>query len=845
MNKKRPLTPDRVVRPALIGLAAVLALHLVFTLLRSAPPLFPKAPDHPVLNEACGEGQTILDAGSGTACGWVELYNPTDKAVSLKGWSLSGKKTELHQYDFPEDSTIAPGGYLLVYCVGGAEEDEPAAVEQEGTLLARFRLSRGKTLCLSRNGSVVDTLTLPQTLQTDTCFGRVTDGGSTTGVLSATPGDSNHAAERLALVEKPEFSQQSGFYDNSFSLTITAPKGCTVYYTLDSSVPTTDSTPYTEPLTIEDVSGQPNRYCTDQNQAPYSSTPLYEGQKPVYESYYAPYLVPEEPVDKCTVVRAVAVDKQGNVSDVETASYFVGYQHRSAFENVSVLSLVSEPEGLFGDSGILTAGGLYKQKLADGSISTSTYWVRLQSVCNFFQKGSSWERPTHLDYFEENGQLSFSQEAGIRVHGNASRRRVPKSFSLYARSRYDGNDLFQKSFFSDGLLTDKVFLVNGAAARRFLLVSQMDSRTMDTQNYHLIQLFLDGEYWGFYAVQEPYNSSTYLHDHYGLDEDDALLVKSDSRELVPVTGTAEDIKTYYDPLMEFAASHDLSQSDNWAELNTMMDVQSFIDFYAAELYLCNSDFNWHQNIYLYKSLHKSKKNPYADGRWHWMFYDADYSSGVNSQVPADLNLFTAPFLNKKYSLAKDPLFPHLMKNTEFRTRFVNTYLDLANDVYGAEEMSELVGSFKERWAAAAYASVLRYPQKDDADTLNPETRESRFTSNCDKLAQFFRDRFGYAVPYMADYCSLTGKQVTVTLQGAPGGTISLNTLTPDLSQAEWSGIYYTDVPVTLSAQAEPGMVFDRWEVSSGTLEDAASPETTLSLREDTTVTAVFRQEDAP
>lgn len=824
---------------ACLGLLAVLVVSGRYAQARNAIPE-PKAPDHLVLNEVCGYGQSQLTAPDGNCYGWAELYNPTKKTVSLTGWSLSNRKFNLYRYRFPENTAVEPGERLLVYFVGSVREDYQTALEESGVLFTDYLLGRGDTLCLSQGGRVVDTMDLPAALPLDTAYGRTEDGGVELSLLSPTPDASNNESESRALVEQPVFSAPSGFYDEDFSLTITAPEGCTVYYTLDSTRPTAQSERYTDPIQVTDATEQPNHYALDPDGGFYRATPLYEGQEPVFEGkYYCSYLLPTENLDKCTVVRAVAVDEAGNVSEVTTASYFVGYENRSGYQDVSVLSLVSDPDGLFGDNGIMDVGSVYRQRLKDGTITTTTYWGSLRSFSNFFCKGAAWERSVHLDFFDADRNLSFSQEGGIRCHGNASRKRQPKSFSLYARSRYDGNKLFQGPFFSDGLLTDKVFLVNGAAMRRYLLVNRMDGRTMDTQDYRLVQLFLDGEYWGFYAIQEPYNSGTYLEDHYGLSDNDAILLKANSVELLNLTGSQEEVETEYNPMMDFVQSHDMTKEENWTELTSMMDVQSFVDFYAANLYLCNMDFNWHHNIYLFKSRKVNAKNPYADGRWHWMLYDVDYSTGDNPRVLVDRNMFEGNFLNSKHSLSKDPMFSYLAKNKHFRQMFVNTFMDLANDVYGAEEMADILKAFEERWNDTVFEHVLRYPLADDKDTLDAEKRRSRFNANCTALSDFFQKRFSYAVPGMAKYFDLNGEQVTLTLQNSEGGTVRLNTLSPKLEFGDWSGIYYTDVPVTLSAEAKEGWVFDHWEVSGATPADSSAADTELTLEKDATVSAVF------
>ncbi len=827
-----------------LPLLALVGLTAAYNAYRATPPP-EELPDHVVINEVCAADQTLLTAPDGYRHGWVELYNPTPGKVSLYGWGLSNKKTDLRRFSFPEGTELESGGRMLVWWTGSLSAEPLSTMEKSGVPFAAHTLLRGDTLCLSREGVVVDVVEVPSNLHQNTSYGRTEDGGLTFSPMEPTPEESNEGARLYAAVEQPTFSVPSGFYDKAFELSIEAPEGCSVYYTLDSSVPTAESTPYTAPITVEDATPNPNVYCLNQEMGLFDDKPLFEGQQPMENGYYSTHRIPTENVDKCTVVRAVAVDADGNESDPVTASYFVGFADRAAYQNLGVLSLVSDPDGLFGDWGIMVAGKTYKKQLADGTITTRKYWGNLRTVCNFFLKGSAWERSVHIDCFDEDKELSFSQEAGLRCHGNASRRRVPKSLGLYAREGYDGNELFQQPLFDSSTLTDKVYLVNGAAIRRYSLISRMDDRAMDTQDYRLVQVFLDGEYWGFYALQEPYNSDAYITDHYGLSNDSTILLKTDSVKLVNVTGSQSEIEEEYQPLVDFAAGHDLSKEKNWEKLNRMMDVQSFIDYYASNIYICNRDINWHQNLFLLKTRKVRSGNPYADGRWHWILFDMDYSSGYTADTPVDYDMFRGTFLNQKHSLAADPLFPHLMKNRHFREMFVRTFLDMGNEVFGAEEMTAVAEDLKEHWSEAAFAHVLRYPAAADATSLNRETHASRFQGTCDKMAEFFQGRFDYAVPQMADYFGLTGKRVTVTLQGAEGGTVTLNTITPDLSGGDWQGIYYTDVPVVLRANPEPGQKLDHWELSSGSVSEDENGDTLLKLKGDVTVRPVFTVDDSP
>ena len=56
-------------------------------------------------------------------------------------------------------------------------------------------------------------------------------------------------------------SAQSGFYDSPFYLEMACDRG-EIRYTLDSTEPDEHSLLYTEPIRIEDASGNPNVYST-------------------------------------------------------------------------------------------------------------------------------------------------------------------------------------------------------------------------------------------------------------------------------------------------------------------------------------------------------------------------------------------------------------------------------------------------------------------------------------------------------------------------------------------------------------------------------------------------------
>ena len=96
-------------------------------------------------------------AWAGTAASasdeWIELYNPTDTAVDLSGWTLTFGDTVI---DLSEaaDTTIDPGGYFLL-----ERTDDKTISDITADLIYKGSLSNSGTVLslLDRAGTVVDT----------------------------------------------------------------------------------------------------------------------------------------------------------------------------------------------------------------------------------------------------------------------------------------------------------------------------------------------------------------------------------------------------------------------------------------------------------------------------------------------------------------------------------------------------------------------------------------------------------------------------------------------------------------------------------------------------------------
>jgi len=118
---------------------------------------------------------------------WLELHNTTDKPVILTGMYLTDKTDNLKKWKFPENTTIPPMGYLIIWL----DEDGKAT---EG-LHANFKLSKsGETVMLvdtDANGNMVlDSVTFGEQ-ETDVAYGRFPNGTGDFQVVAASPAAAN------------------------------------------------------------------------------------------------------------------------------------------------------------------------------------------------------------------------------------------------------------------------------------------------------------------------------------------------------------------------------------------------------------------------------------------------------------------------------------------------------------------------------------------------------------------------------------------------------------------------------------------------------------------------------
>jgi len=186
-------------------------------------------------------------APDGGSYDYIEVTNGSDQPLNLAGYTLSDKRSEPERYVFP-DVTLAAGECYLIYCSDDASL---------GDNHAAFKISAsGENIFLSKDGVIIDLLSVPADLMKNCSYGRV--GTACVYFEDPTPGKGNGKGYETAIAV-PMASQPSGVYASA--LTVELSGEGTIYYTTDGSRPTTSSQIYKEPLLIDDVATTIRTFC--------------------------------------------------------------------------------------------------------------------------------------------------------------------------------------------------------------------------------------------------------------------------------------------------------------------------------------------------------------------------------------------------------------------------------------------------------------------------------------------------------------------------------------------------------------------------------------------------------
>ncbi|TYQ15278.1 UNVERIFIED_CONTAM: Fn3 domain-containing protein [Acetivibrio alkalicellulosi] len=618
------------------------------------------------------------------------------------------------------------------------------------------------------------------------------------------------------------FSHSGGFYEEEFPLYINMEdQDVKIYYTLDGSEPTTDSHLYEQHIQIKRRDNDPDFYSLiDQTS----------------DTFYPPL----QPVNKAVIVRARAFNGDIPTSQIITSTYFIGSEEKDPY-TLPVISLVSDPYNLFDYNNGIYVKGKYYDELYD---RRQQAWER---EGNFSQRGRDWERDVHIEYFNSDNKLAFSQNAGVRIHGGATRTYNQKSLRLYAREEY-GNEFFEYPFFqgrkvwqenhvADAFKT--VVLRNSGndsystMFRDAMMQSLVEHTSLDIQAYSPVIVFLNGEYWGIYNIRERFDKH-YFASYYGIDPNQLVILENDG-ELYE--GIAED-EEHYRKMIDYITNNSMEDSIHYQYISSLIDIDNYIDYYVSQIFFDNTD--WPGNNNRFWRVRKDgfdPDSPYGhDGRWRWLLFDTDFGFGLypyhggydNNTLIHATKTDGPQWPNPDWSTLT---FRSLLKNENFKNQFINRYADHLNTSFKTETVVKRIHEFKSLLEPEIDEHRLRWPSK-------PSWEE-----NVDTLFQFAINRPQIQRHQIISFFDLEGdSEITLNVSDTSKGYIKINSI--DINDGShgiespvypWNGTYFNNVPINITAIPMEGYNFVRWEGSIQETDETIS----ILLNRDITLKAVF------
>ncbi len=476
-----------------------------------------------------------------------------------------------------------------------------------------------------------------------------------------------------------------------------------------------------------------------------------------------------------TVVRARVMDPASLPGLVVTNTYATDFDHQ-----FPIVCLSTEPDNLWDElTGIYIPGPNAEPEEPHYG---ANYW-------------EEWEKPVHLELYDPSGVKKIDQGAGAKIFGGWSRMSNQKSMSLFARNQY-GKGSFEYKFFSDKPVEKFEALVirnsgNDNMRLQFHdgfttgLTSEMNT---DRQAFQPSAMYLNGEYWGILNIREKVNEHFVAGNHN---------VNSDSVNLLENAGNVifGSNEEYLQLINYLNANTSLYDNSKYNDVRDKIDLDNYIQYQLTQIYICNQDWPGN-NIKFWKTRS-------SESKWRWILYDTEYGYGIYDSDDYSKNML-ADALDPNGSGWPNPpwatlLFRRMVTNLGFRYNFINQYCDRLN-----ADFSETVTHAKLDSLQSLFNTEIQYHIDRWWGTYE------QWLGRIDDRKIFADRRPMWARTHMRSIFNLGNElQISVDVSDENSGKIKLNSIYP--KYYPFSGIYFEDVPIKLTAIPKVGYKFVRWE----------------------------------
>jgi len=614
-----------------------------------------------------------------------------------------------------------------------------------------FKLGRGGEFIgiYDDQGNVIDSVSFGYQ-EDDLSYGRrLDDLQAWVFYQIVTPGYANADTYLSGRADNPIFSTPGGYFPGSQSVQLTATDPTVQFhYTFDGTIPTESDPLYTQPIVI----------------------------------------------DSTTALRVRSFTSGKLPSHPNTQTYFIDEEI-----NLPFVSLVTDPDNLFDDE-----IGIY----VIGTNGIPGYCTDKPMNVN-----QDWERPINVEIYDTSGMVELNQLAGVKIFGGCSRTRYPqKSLSLFARAQY-GKGSFDCQLFKDKPIYsfESFILRNSADDCRYTMFKDamgqaiLEGMDIDRQAYRPAVVFINGQYWGIHNIREKLNEH-YVVENFNLDLNEVnLLTRNPENEWNVEYGSAG----HYNVMISYVQLHDMLGDEDYEYVSSKMDLQNYIDYQIAEIYLSAND--WPSNNI---KFWRATSGP--QDRWRWIIYDLDNCFFYIERNT--LELATDPWC---YCIWPNPpwstlLFRRLLINERFRNEFIQRYAWHMNTTFLPDRIYHFIDSMKaniepeiprhiERWGG----QTVPEPEHWIGPTFNSI---EEWEGHIDGMKWFVSERRPHATQHVLDYFGIEGMvSVSIVNEQPEAGKIKITGY--PMAGTFHIGEYFMNIPLEIKAIPVLGYKFSHWDYS--------------------------------
>lgn len=618
--------------------------------------------------------------------------------------------------------------------------------------------------------------------------------------------------DEFVILDEVDFNEIP--FQSSYGRTTDGGPTWTTFGEITPNASNQNALPWQENPTIDLQSGGYNGTQTVSISHPNSTAVIYytlDGSEPDMTS--ATYTGPIS-ISESTALKAKAYATGFQESKSAIASYLID-------ENLTIPSLFinTDPANFFDNT-----TGIY----VEGTNGIPGFCVNYPANWN-----QDWEVPVNLSLIEGNGDLGFNVNAGIKIGGGCSRQYGLKSLNVYTRETKYGSEKIDYPLFAgrDHDNYERIKLRNSGqdylrtGFRDGLLTSLLwDKVDLELQGFQPAVVYLNGDFWAVQNIRERYTNE-FFEINFDLDSDEVDVIKNPGLDWEEVKlGSNDD----YRELFDFFATSDLSVEANYIQAAEMVDLNSFISYWTSMIYATNGD--WPANNLM---VWKEKQ---AGAKWRYMVMDQDNSSnsGFNPQNDTDFNTLaqvTAPSsVNWPNHQNSTLTFRKFLENEKFRNEYIQRTCSFIHLIYGEERTHHMIDSFQ----TMVDPYMEQHINKWNADNA---LGGNYFNWNgwVQEFRNFFTDRPAYMRGFLNDQFNLNGTyELLLNYDENTDGVVRINSNKME-TPYNYTGLYFKDIPVEVTAIAKPNYTFAYWLETGET-----DPTINFVANSDTTLTPIFQ-----